>query len=265
MDTPPQKNLCLVQLLKKFSSTATFERGLMKTSYQRVLLKLSGEQFEGQRDHGIDPEFLRWLSNEIKQATDHGVQIVIVVGGGNIIRGAAVAGNGIERTAGDYMGMLATIINGIALSNVLESIGLQTRLMTRLRAESVAEPYIHRRALRHLDKGRIVIIGGGTGNPYVTTDTASVQAAVELKCDVVLKATNVDGVYDRDPHEFKDAKRLTAVTLAEALANPDIKVMDKTALAMAADNQLPIVVFNLLEPGNINRIISGENVGTIVS
>ena len=237
----------------------------MNKAYKRVLLKLSGEQFQGQREHGIDPDFLLWLSKEIAEATKLGTEVIVVVGGGNMVRGAAFEKNGIERTAADYMGMLATLINGIALTNTLEANGLEARLMTRLRAESVAEPYIHRRALRHLEKGRVVIIGGGTGNPYVTTDTASVQAATELKCDAVLKATKVDGVYDKDPVTNPDAHKIDTLTHAEALEAADIRVMDKPALAMAADNSIPIIVFNLLKDGNIARVVKGEAIGSLIS
>lgn len=238
---------------------------MKRTSYKRILLKLSGEQFQGSRESGIDPEFLNWLAQEIKKVTTTGTSVVVVVGGGNMVRGAAFEKNGIERTAADYMGMLATLINGIALTNVLEANGQDARLMTRLRAESVAEPYIHRRALRHLDKGRVVIIGGGTGNPYVTTDTASVLASVELSCDAVLKATKVNGVYDKDPEEHQDASFMKEVTYATALESEDIRVMDKPALAMAADNTMPIVVFDLLQEDNIARVVRGEDVGTLIN
>lgn len=238
---------------------------MKRTSYKRILLKLSGEQFQGERSHGIDPTFLQWLSKEIKALTEAQTEVVVVVGGGNMVRGAAFEKNGVERTAADYMGMLATIINGIALTNVLEANGQHARLMTRLRAESVAEPYIHRRALRHLEKGRVVIIGGGTGNPYVTTDTASVLAAVELHCDAVLKATKVDGVYDKDPAKSETAKKFNELSFAQAVESDDIRVMDKPALAMAADNKMPIIVFDLLKEGNIKSVVSGASVGTIIS
>ena len=237
----------------------------MKTTYKRVLLKLSGEQFEGKRDHGIDPSFLQWLALEIKKIVDDGTEVIIVVGGGNMIRGASVAENGIDRTAADYMGMLATLINGIALTNAIENSHIDARLMTRLRAESVAEPYIHRRALRHLEKGRVVIIGGGTGNPYVTTDTASIQAAVELRCDVVLKATKVDGVYDKDPVKHVDAQKFETLDFKTAIEDENIRVMDKTALAMAKENNMPVIVFELEQPGNIAAVTCGEAIGTKVS
>lgn len=233
--------------------------------YSRILLKLSGEQFEGSREYGIDPEFLGWLSGEITKVSDLGTEVVIVVGGGNMVRGASFAKHGMERTMADYMGMLATIMNGMALTDMLEQHNQEARLMTRLKAESVAEPYIHRRALRHLEKGRVVIIGGGTGNPFVTTDTAAVQAATELKCEAVFKATKVDGVYDKDPAQHTDATKFETLSFADALSDPSIKVMDKTALAMAAENNIPILVFDLLQEGNIAAVAAGELVGTIVS
>lgn len=238
---------------------------MAKPKYKRILLKLSGEQFEGNRKYGIDPEFLSWLSKEIIKVRKLGSDVVIVVGGGNMVRGASFAEHGMERTMADYMGMLATVMNGMALTDMLEQHKQDTRLMTRLKAESVAEPYIHRRALRHLEKGRVVIIGGGTGNPYVTTDTAAVQAATELKCDAVFKATKVDGVYDRDPHKHTDAKKFDTLSFSEALNSKTINVMDKTALAMAAENEIPLRVFNLLSAGNIAAVAAGEAVGTIVS
>jgi uridylate kinase len=211
--------------------------------YKRIVLKLSGEQFQGSRENGIDPEFLHWLADEIKKVQDIGTQIVIIVGGGNLVRGESFSKNGIERTNADYMGMLATIMNGMALTDVLEQKGLQARLMTRLQANEVAEPYIRRRALRHLEKDRIVILAGGTGNPYVTTDSASVLAAAELSCDAVLKATKVDGVYDKDPVTNPDAVKFDTLTLQETLENPEIRVMDKSAMAMAMDQNETIIVF----------------------
>lgn len=238
---------------------------MAKLAYQRVLLKISGERFQGQRQSGIDPEFLKWLSNEIDQIVSNGAEVVIVVGAGNIMRGESFARHGMDRVTGDYMGMLATIINGMALAATLEQIGHEARMMTRLHASSVAEPYIHRRALNHLKKGRIVIIGGGTGSPYFTTDTAAVLGAVELQCQAMLKATNVDGVFDKDPHEHEDAKMFSHISYQDALNGENIRVMDKTALAMAAENDMPVVVFNLLKPGNIEAVIRGEKVGTKVT
>lgn len=238
---------------------------MAEPKYKRVVLKLSGEQFQGERNAGIDAEFLHWIAGEVKKAVAEGTQIIIIVGGGNFVRGASFSNNGIERTTADYMGMLATIMNGMALTDVLEQNGQPTRLMTRLGASSVAEPYIRRRALRHMEKGRVVIIAGGTGNPYVTTDTASVLAASELAADAVLKATKVDGVYDKDPAKHDDAKKFDTLSMTEALENDQIMVMDKAALAMALEQKLPIVVFGLMDEGNIARVVSGEDVGTLVS
>lgn len=232
--------------------------------YKRILLKLSGEQLQGSRDSGIDPEFLHWLAGEIKKAQDIGSQIVVIVGGGNLVRGEAFAKNGIERATADYMGMLATIMNGMALTDVLEQNGLEARLMSRLESDPVAEPYIRRKALRHLEKNRIVLIAGGTGNPYVTTDSASVLAAAELYCDVVLKATKVDGVYDKDPAKYPDAQKYDQLSLQQALEDPNIRVMDKSAMAMALDQHQKIIVFDLLGEGNIAKVASGEAIGTTV-
>lgn len=234
--------------------------------YKRVLLKLSGEQFAGSRGHGIDVEFVSRLAQEIRELVQEtGVQLAIVIGGGNFMRGAAVAAHGIERATGDYMGMLATVLNGMALVDVLEHHGQWARLTTRLPMDSVAEPYIRRRVIRHMEKGRVVIVGGGTGNPYVTTDTAAVSAALELNCEIVLKATKVDGVYDKDPAVNPDAVKKDALSFGEALTAPDIQVMDNAAISLAMDNKLPIVVFDLLSEGNIRRIVSGERVGTLIS
>ncbi|MBW3538281.1 UMP kinase [Candidatus Parcubacteria bacterium] len=232
---------------------------------RRVLLKLSGEQFAGAREHGIDPLFIAALAKELAEVvSDTGAEVAIVVGGGNFMRGASIAAHGIERTTGDYMGMLATIINGMAMVDVLERGGQPARLQTRLRTDSVAEPYIRRRAIRHMEKGRVVIVAGGTGNPYVTTDTAAVIAALELECDMVLKATKVDGVYDRDPHKHDGAAKFSELTHAQVLQNDQMAVMDNAAISLAMDNRLPIVVFDLLTRGNIKRIVSGQPVGTLI-
>ncbi len=234
-------------------------------SQPRILLKLSGEQFEGSREYGIDPKFVNKLAQELAQTIkDTGAQLVIVVGGGNIMRGASVAANGVERATGDYMGMLATVINGMALVDILEQNSVPARLQTRVHINTVAEPYIRRRGIRHLEKGRVVVVAGGTGNPYVTTDTAAVTTALELECDMVLKATKVDGVYDKDPAKFSDAKKHTSLNHRTVLTDPDMNVMDNAAISLAMDNQLPIIVFDLLTPGNITRVIKGENVGTRV-
>lgn len=238
----------------------------MPAPIKRVLLKLSGEQFAGNREHGIDPEFLNNLAKELKEAaTATGVQIAMVVGGGNFMRGASIAAHGIERATGDYMGMLATVINGMAMVDVLEQNGQPARLQSRLRIESVAEPYIRRRAIRHLEKGRMVLIAGGIGSPYVTTDTAAVSAALELECDLIIKATKVDGVYDKDPAKYSNAIKKEHISFAEALSNTDISVMDNAAISLAMDNQVPIVVFDLLGRGNIQKILEGQAVGTRIS
>jgi uridylate kinase len=238
----------------------------MKTAkHPRVLLKLSGEQFAGDREYGVDPQFVNRLAKELAETVEAtGVQLAIIVGGGNIMRGASVAKSGIERASGDYMGMLATLINGIALVDILEDNGVRARLQTRLRVDAVAEPYIRRRGLRHLEKGRVVVVSGGTGNPYVTTDTAAVTTALELECDLVLKATKVEGVFDKDPRHHEDARKHDELTFDQVLTDPNMNVMDNAAISLAMDNHLPIVVFDLLTHGNIRRVIEGQAVGTRV-
>ncbi|MES2436413.1 MAG: UMP kinase [Patescibacteria group bacterium] len=234
----------------------------------RILLKLSGEQFAGTTGFGIDTDFIASLAQEIREVVkETKTQIIIVVGGGNFLRGATLSKNEqtIERATADYMGMLATLINGMALVDVLEYYGQPARLQSRIQTNSVAEPYIRRRALRHLEKGRVVIVAGGTGNPYVTTDTAAVSAALELECQIVLKATKVDGVYTKDPKKHKDATKISNISFLDAVKNPDIKVMDNAALSLAMDNKLPIRVFDLLSKGNIKKIVKGKEVGTLIS
>ncbi len=235
---------------------------------KRILLKLSGEQFAGKNSFGIDTDFLLDLAKELHEViTETKVQIVIVVGGGNFLRGATLSKNEqmIERATADYMGMLATIMNGMALVDILEHFGQPARLQTRIRIDSVAEPFIRRRAIRHLEKGRIVVIGGGTGNPYVTTDTAAVSTALELGCDIVLKATKVDGIYSKDPRKHTDAKKIPTISHLDAIKDENISVMDNAAISLAMDNALPIRIFDLLTKGNIKRIVAGEDVGTLVS
>lgn len=232
---------------------------------KRVLLKLSGEQFAGRNKFGIDTEFVSNLAKELAdvvQSTKS--QIVVVVGGGNFVRGANVAGNGIERATADYMGMLATVMNGMAFVDILEHFGQPARLQTRVRIDQVAEPYIRRRAIRHLEKGRVVVVAGGTGNPYVTTDTAAIMTALEVDAEMVLKATKVDGVYDKDPMKHVNATKLHEVNYLDALKSSEISVMDNAAISLAMDYKLPITIFDLLTHGNIKRIISGEKIGTIV-
>ncbi|MBI3634581.1 MAG: UMP kinase [Candidatus Yonathbacteria bacterium] len=233
----------------------------------RILLKLSGEQFAGKNSFGIDTDFLLGLAKEIHEVvTETKAQIVIVVGGGNFLRGATLSKNEatIERATADYMGMLATVMNGMAFVDILEHFGQPARLQTRIRIDSVAEPFICRRAIRHLGKGRVVVIGGGTGNPFVTTDTAAVSTALELGCDLVLKATKVDGVYSKDPRRHTDAIKLGTISHLDAIKDENISVMDNTAISLAMDNKLPIIVFDLLTKGNIKRIVNGEEVGTLV-
>lgn len=233
----------------------------------RILLKLSGEQFAGKNSFGIDTDFILDLVKELHEViTETKAQIVIVVGGGNFLRGATLSKNEatIERATADYMGMLATIMNGMALVDILEHFGQPARLQTRIRIETVAEPYIRRRAIRHLEKGRVVVIGGGTGNPYVTTDTAAISTALELGCDIVLKATKVDGVYSKDPNEHTDAVKIDSMSHLDAIKNSEISVMDNAAISLAMDNKLPIRIFDLLTKGNIKRIVNGEEVGTLI-
>lgn len=235
---------------------------------KRILLKLSGEQFAGEKGFGIDTGFLTNLAKEIKSVIENtGAEIAIVVGAGNFVRGAALSQNEkmIERATADYMGMLATIMNGMALVDILEFHGQPARLQTRIESNKVAEPYVRRRAIRHLEKGRVVIISGGTGNPYVTTDTAAVSTALELDCEVLLKATKVDGVYSKDPAKFSDAEKIDKMSHLDALKNMDINVMDNAAISLAMDHHLPIRIFDLKEEGAIKRIIEGEDVGTLVS
>ncbi len=231
--------------------------------YKRILLKLSGEALMGENQYGIDPNRLAEYAQEIKKVVDLGVEVAIVIGGGNIFRGVAGASNGMDRVQGDYMGMLATVINGMALQGALEDHGMKTRLQTALKMEAIAEPYIKRRATRHLEKGRIVIFGAGTGNPYFTTDTAAVLRGIEVGADVILKGTRVDGVYTADPEKFPDATRFEKITFADVL-NKGLNVMDTTAFTLSQENQLPIVVFDMNKTDNLLKVCKGENVGTTV-
>lgn len=232
-------------------------------AYTRVLLKLSGEQLAG-REGGIDPEFVAWLASEIKKATETGVEMAIVVGGGNFLRGATIAGEGLERPTADYMGMLATVMNGLALMDMLEHHGQPTRLQTNIHINQVAEPFIRRRAIRHLEKNRVVIVAGGLGKPYLTTDTAAASVALELDCDIILKATKVDGIYNKDPAKHADAVKFDTLTYQEAIENPHVQVMDKAALGLAMEQKKPLLVFDLHKDGNILRAVSGKAIGTRV-
>lgn len=236
----------------------------MTTKYKRILLKLSGEALMGQEGSGISWEVVRQIAQEIKEVHDLGVEISLVVGGGNICRGAAHAEVGVSRTQGDYMGMLATVINAMALQDALEKCGVPTRVQSAIAMDQIVEPYIRRRAMRHLEKKRIVIFAAGTGNPFFTTDTAASLRAIETDCDVLMKATKVDGVYDSDPIKNNKAKRFETISFLEVL-NKQLKVMDSTAISLCMDNKLPIVVFDLFKKGNIKRVVMGEAVGTVVS
>ena len=235
----------------------------MALVYPRALLKVSGEALAGGADSGIDFGIVDRLTNELKQVAASGVQLGLVVGGGNIVRGAQASGQGMDRVSADYMGMLATVINALALQDILEKKGLDTRVMSAIRMEELAEPYIRRRAVRHLEKGRVVIFAGGTGNPYFSTDTAAVLRALEIEAQVILKATNVDGIYTADPKKDPKATFLAELTFQEALVN-GYAVMDANAFGLCKENRLPIVVFNINQPGATARVLAGERVGTIV-
>lgn len=232
--------------------------------YNRILLKLSGEALMGDKQFGIDNNRLIQYANEIKDVWSAGVQVAIVVGGGNIFRGVQAEEGGMERTQGDYMGMLATMINSMALQSALESIGVFTRLQSAIEMKTIAEPFIKRRAMRHLEKGRVVIFGAGTGNPFFTTDTAASLRAIEMDCDVILKGTRVDGIYTADPEKFPDAIKYDKVTFAEVFEK-DLKVMDMTAFTLCNENKLPIIVFNMNEKGNLRKVTQGDGIGTLVS
>jgi uridylate kinase len=236
---------------------------MAEAKYGRILLKLSGESLSSDKEHGLDPSFLEPLFQDIIRAREMGVQLGMVIGGGNIIRGTNASQQGIDRVSADYMGMLATVINALAVQNMLENRGLQTRVMTAIRMEQLAEPYIRRRALRHLQKGRVVIYAGGTGNPYFSTDTAAVLRAIETESQVILKATKVDGIYTADPAIDKKAEFIPRLSYLDVL-NKNIRVMDTTAITLCMDNKLPILVFNIRKKGALPRIISGETIGTIV-
>ena len=233
-------------------------------SYNRILLKLSGEALLGERTHGVDPKRILAYSKEIKEIVDAGIELAIVIGGGNIFRGVSGASNGIDRVQADYMGMLATVINGLALQSSLEELSVQTRLQTAVKIEAVAEPYIKRKAVRHLEKKRVVIFSAGTGNPFFTTDSAAVLRAIEINADAILKGTRVDGIYNIDPEKNKDAVKFKKLTYDEAI-NKKLKIMDSTAFTLSQENKLPIIVFNMNKPGNLKKIIEGKDIGTTVN
>jgi len=232
-------------------------------SYKRILLKLSGEALMGDRQYGIDPKRIALYAQEIKEVVESGIEVAIVIGGGNIFRGVAGASHGMDRVQADYMGMLATAINGLALQSALEDAGVPTRLLTAIKMEQVAEPFIKRRAVRHLEKGRVVIFGTGTGNPYFTTDTAAVLRAIEINAEVILKGTRVDGVYTSDPEKNSDAIKYENITFKDVVSK-GLKVMDMTAFTLSEENKLPIIVFDMNTSGNLKKLLNGENIGTKV-
>ncbi len=235
----------------------------MLPKYKRILLKLSGESLMGDSNYGIDPKVIAQYAQDIKSVTNLGVQVAIVIGGGNIYRGMNEAETGIERAQGDYMGMLATVINGMAMQSGLEKEGMYTRLQSAIKMEQIAEPYIRRRAIRHLEKGRVVIFGAGTGNPYFTTDTAASLRAIEIQADVILKGTRVDGIYTADPEKDPNATKYETITFSEVYQK-SLNVMDMTAFTLCQENKLPIIVFDMNRPGNLLHVIMGRNVGTLV-
>jgi uridylate kinase len=236
----------------------------MRRAYQRALLKLSGEALAGERGYGLDYRVVEGFADELHTVHARGVQLSLVVGGGNILRGTAASREGLDRVSADYMGMLATVINALAVQDILERKGVQTRVMTAIRMESLAEPYIRRRALRHMEKGRLVIFAGGTGNPYFSTDTAAVLRALEVEAEVILKGTNVEGIYTADPRKDPAARLIPSLSFQDALVQ-GYEVMDRSAFGLCQTNKLPIVVFNMNQPGNLDRVLRGEPVGTIVS
>ncbi len=232
--------------------------------YKRILLKLSGEALMGDRQYGIDPKRLSEYANEIKEVVALGVEVAIVIGGGNIFRGVAGASNGMDRVQGDHMGMLATVINGLALQSALEDVEVATRLQSAIKINEVAEPFIRRKAIRHLEKKRVVIFGGGTGNPYFTTDSAAVLRAIEIDANIILKGTRVDGIYTSDPEKDKTATKFDFISFEDVLKK-GLKVMDTTAFTLSQENELPIIVFDMNKIGNLSKVVAGENIGTKVN
>lgn len=233
--------------------------------YKRVLLKISGEQLAGKHGSGIDPSVASWIAKEVKKVTDAGIQVVIIVGGGNMVRGAQVAGNGIKRVTADQMGMLSGLINAVALTDIFESNGVATRCLSNIFAQQVAESFSFRLAEKHLQNGRVVLVAGGTGRPYTTHDSAAVLVGLELGCEIVLKSTKVDGIYDKDPAKYDNAVKFDEISYQEALANDEIKVMDKAALGLAMEQKMPVLVLSVEEDGNLLKAVSGEQIGTKVS
>ncbi|NCN82521.1 MAG: UMP kinase [Candidatus Pacebacteria bacterium] len=235
------------------------------TRFQRIMLKVGGESLMGDREYGIDPQAAAMVAEQIKQVYIKHVQVALVMGGGNIFRGVAGSKNGIERATADYMGMLATVMNALALQDALEKAGVPSRVQSALQMPAVAESFIRRKAIRHMEKGRVILLAAGTGVPYVTTDTGASLHALELKCDVLMKATKVDGIYDQDPQKFPNARRYKTLTFNDAIQNKDIDVMDTAALAMAKENNMPVMVFELFKENNLQKAVDGENIGTYVS
>ncbi len=232
--------------------------------YKRILLKLSGETFAGDQESGIDPDTIRAIAEEVAQVYQSGIQLGIVIGGGNIVRGSTLSKFGFDRVSADQMGMLATVINCLAMQDALEKLGIFTRVMSAIKMSTIAEFYIRRRAVRHLEKGRIALFAAGTGNPYFTTDSAATLRAIETNCDVIMKATNVDGIYDKDPNKHKDAVKYDSITYTEAI-NRQLKVMDTSAFALCRENNIPILVFDMTVPGNLVKAAKGEKIGTLVN
>ena len=233
-------------------------------SYKRILLKLSGEALLGERQYGIDPIRISQYAKEIKSVVQQGLELAVVIGGGNIFRGVSAASNGMDRVQADYMGMLATVINGLALQSALEECDVQTRLQTAIKIEAVAEPYIKRKAVRHLEKKRVVIFGGGTGNPFFTTDSAAVLRAIEINADVILKGTRVDGIYDSDPEKNENAIKFDSISFQDII-DKNLKIMDSTAFTLSKENNLPIIVFNMNKSGNLLKLVKGDKIGTTVN
>ncbi len=233
-------------------------------AYSRALIKISGEALMGEKPYGIDPEIVTSIAKDVSKVVESGTQLAIVVGGGNIFRGLKGSAAGMDRATADYVGMLATVMNAITLQDGLERVGVETRVQTAIEMQQIAEPYIRRRAIRHLEKGRVVVFGGGCGNPFFTTDTTAALRAAEINADVIFKATKVDGVYDRDPKKFPDAIKYKELTFQEVLTR-EIAVMDSTAIALCKDNKIPIVVFNLFEAENINKAVAGEEIGSLIT
>ncbi|MFC1653427.1 UMP kinase [Patescibacteria group bacterium] len=237
---------------------------MAEPKYKRILLKIGGESLLGDKEYGISPDAAKNVAEEIKSIREFGVQVALVIGAGNIFRGLSAAQQGIDRATADYMGMLATIMNSLAVQDALEKAGVDTRVQSAIQMQEVAEPFIRRRSLRHMEKGRVVILAAGTGSPYFTTDSGAALRALELNCEILIKATKVDGVYDKDPMKFDDAKRYDKLSYIDAISQDGVQVMDTAALSLCMDNNIPIYVFNLFKNGNLKRVVSGEDIGTIV-